>query len=166
MSLASNRPKVLLTGKPVYPDGRRYPGAIVGERATIDDLVRDPRANYVAVVGGDTHNYQRYPVRLADGRTIHYVVSGGGGAFTHATHPIPRIAGLEGVGEDDFRCYPLRGDSLARFSQMYDRRIAGGRGLLRLDPDQAASYLAEVHGTTPARGKRVKLSARRGASPA
>ncbi len=96
VSLGSDRPKVLLTGKPVYADARRYPGAIVGEQATIDDLVRDPRANYVAVIGGDTHNYQRYPVRLVDGRTIHYVFSGGGGAFTHATHPIPRIAGLEG----------------------------------------------------------------------
>ena len=49
------------------------------------------RGRYVMAVGGDTHNYQRYPVKLSDGRTIQYVVSGGGGAYTHATHQIERV---------------------------------------------------------------------------
>jgi hypothetical protein len=116
----------------------------------VDDIVRDPGAHYVAAIGGDIHNYQRYPVRLPDGRRIQYVVSGGGGAFMHATHQIP-LVDLPGVGEEDFRCYPLRSDSLARYSQLYDRRL-GGTGKLRLAPEEAAAYLAGLLDMDPTRG--------------
>ena len=71
---------------PRYSDGERVPGAIEGSAETLDDIVRDPRSNYVAAIGGDRHNYQRYPVRLPDGRTLQYIVKGGGGRF-HARHP-------------------------------------------------------------------------------
>jgi hypothetical protein len=153
VSLADERPKVLLTGKPIYVDGKHHPGRIAGEGGTVDDIVRDPRAGYVAAIGGDVHNYQRYPVRLPDDREIQYVVSGGGGAFMHATHQIPRID-VPGVGEDDFRCYPLRSDSLARYSQLYDRRL-GGTGALRLAPEEAAAYLAGLLDMDPTRGDAV-----------
>src|SRR4051812_24237125 len=105
------KPKVLLTGKPLIVDGGYHPGTIEGAAHTVDDIVREPAHGYVASIGGDIHNYQRYPATLDDGRRMEYVVSGGGGAFMHATHRIARVD-IAGVDEDRFRCFPLRGDSL------------------------------------------------------
>jgi Calcineurin-like phosphoesterase len=156
VSLGSERPKVLVTGKPLIVNGHRVPPA-VGER--VEAVVRDPQARYVMAIGGDTHNYQRYPVELAGGRVIHYVVSGGGGAYTHATHQIDRVD-VDGVTEDRFKCYPLRSDSLARFSQLYDARLAGGRGRLELTPAEAATYLSELLKLDPTRETKVALSPR------
>jgi hypothetical protein len=159
VSYGDPRPKILLTGKPIYVDNEHHPGPIAGETGTVDDVVTDARANYVAAIGGDIHNYQRYPVHLPDGRLLQYVVSGGGGAFMHATHQIEKVD-LPGVTEADFRCYPLRGDSLARYSQLYDSKLHT-RGRLRLTPPEASAYLAELlelHPTRP--GPPVKLSAR------
>ena len=90
VSRADTRPEGARSpGKPIYVNGERHPCPIAGG-GTVDDVVRDPAANYVAAIGGDIHNYQRYPVTLPDGRTLQYVVSGGGGAFMHATHQIPQ----------------------------------------------------------------------------
>jgi hypothetical protein len=158
VSFADDRPKVLLTGKPLYVDGERHPCPIA-DGGSVDDVVRDARANYVAAIGGDIHNYQRYPVELPDGRRVQYIVSGGGGAFMHATHQIPKID-LEGTSEEEFRCYPLRGDSLARYSRLYDDRLTGGSGALRLTPAEAATYMAELLDLHPTRGERVKLGFR------
>lgn len=165
VSRSSPKPKILLTGKPLYVNGVRDPGRIEGSSETVDDIVRAPEHNYIAAIGGDIHNYQRYPVRLEDGRTIQYIVSGGGGAFMHGTHKIPNIdtSGLEGVSEADFRCYPLRGDSLSIFSRNYGRLFSLGHighwlGLGRLmlrfwfiPPDQAAAITAEQLRITPTR---------------
>jgi hypothetical protein len=152
------RPKILVTGKPLIVNSRRLDPKLA---KAVDDVVRDERANYKVAIGGDTHNYQRYPVTLPDGRPLQYVVSGGGGAYTHATHQIPRVdLPDDGVAEDDFTCYPLRGDSLARFSQLYDRRLAFGRGLLELTPEEAASYLSTGLEIEPTRGEQVTLSRR------
>lgn len=156
VSQSSDRPKVLVTGKPLIVNGHRIPDA---EGAAIEAVVRDPAARYVMAIGGDTHNYQRYPVRVDDGRTIQYVVSGGGGAYTHATHQIPHVD-VDGVDEDAFKCYPLRSDSLARFSQLYDQRLTGGHGWLQLDPDEAATYLSKLLHMTPTREDTVRLSLR------
>ncbi len=114
------RPKILVTGKPIYT-ANAYKPSPLEEGGTIDDIVRDPANRYVAAIGGDVHNYQRYPVKVGD-RVIQYIVSGGGGAFMHATHTIQRVD-VGGVHEDDFRCYPLRGDSLSFYSQLYARRL-------------------------------------------
>jgi Calcineurin-like phosphoesterase len=151
-----DRPKILLTGKPIYVDGRYRPGVIEGERGTVDDVVRDPEHHYIAAIGGDIHNYQRYPVRLDDGRTIVYLVSGGGGAFMHDTHGIDNIDATEvggAVGEADFRCYPLRGDCLSRYSVLYGRklRLIGGERLLSIRPDAAAAIMAKRLGLAPTR---------------
>ncbi|CAL9353016.1 hypothetical protein SUDANB96_00509 [Streptomyces sp. enrichment culture] len=141
------RPKVLITGRPIYVDGEHHPCAIEGG-GTVDDIVRDPEHRYVAAIGGDIHNYQRYPVQV-DGRTVQYVVAGGGGAFMHATHTIARVS-VAGVTEDDFRCYPLRGDSLAFYSALYGRRLRLRR-FFTLTEDEAAAVVAERLGITPAR---------------
>ena len=84
-------------------------------------------------IGGDTHNYQRYPVTLPDGR-VDPVRRQRRRRRVHARDaPDPAASTLEGVTEAEFKCYPLRSDSLARFSQLYDERLAGGRGLAGAD---------------------------------
>ncbi|MEW2812663.1 metallophosphoesterase [Streptomyces massasporeus] len=142
------RPKILVTGSPLYVDGRREPCAVEGG-GTVDDIVRDPDHHYVAAIGGDIHNYQRYPVVLDDGRTLQYVVAGGGGAFMHATHTIPRV-NVAGVTEQDFRCYPLRGDSLAFYSRLYGRRLRMRR-FFTLTEAEATAVIAERLGIKPTR---------------
>jgi hypothetical protein len=153
VSANSPKPKILLTGKPIYVDGEHHPGAIEGG-GTVDEIITAREHNYIAAIGGDIHNYQRYPIELADGRTLLYVVSGGGGAFMHETHTIPNLdgTGLGGMSEAKFRCYPLRGDSLSRFSQLYARklipRLLGARFI---EPDMAAAIVGERLGMTPTR---------------
>ena len=144
------KPKILLTGKPLYVNNKCEPGLIAGRDFTVDDVVRDPENNYVAAIGGDIHNYQRYPAPV-DGRTIQYIVSGGGGAFMHATHTIPKVD-VNGVSEDDFKCYPLRGDSLAFYSRLYSRKLALRSRALQIAPEQASALIASRVNSVPTRG--------------
>jgi Calcineurin-like phosphoesterase len=127
-----DKPKVLLTGKPLIVDGQYHPGVIEQRGFTVDDLVREPAHRYVAAIGGDIHNYQRYPVRLEDGRRLEYVVAGGGGAFMHATHRIePVDLGIvsedgsdpDPVRGDGFRSFPLRGASLEFYARVVRREL-------------------------------------------
>lgn len=152
ISRAVDKPKILVTGTPLYSDAAHHPTPIAGTDGTVDDIVRAPEHNYLAAIGGDRHNYQRYPVRMGDGRTIQYIVSGGGGAFLHDTHLIPKVE-LPGVSEEDFRCYPLRGDSLSVLSRTYQRRLGWLVGNVSLSPDQAAAVLADDLDMTPVREK-------------
>ncbi|MGW0945573.1 metallophosphoesterase family protein [Streptomyces sp. NPDC002623] len=153
------RPKILITGSPLYVDGEHHPCPIDGG-GTVDDIVSAPEHRYVAAIGGDIHNYQRYPVRLADGRTLQYVVSGGGGAFMHATHTIPRVS-VAGVTEQDFRCYPLRGDSLAFYSGLYGRRLRLRR-FFSLTEAEGQAVVAERLGIPATRtpGPQVRVTRR------
>ncbi|MFJ7149275.1 metallophosphoesterase family protein [Streptomyces sp. NPDC100445] len=141
------RPKILVTGSPLYVDGEHHPCPVEGG-GTVDDVVRAPEHHYVAAIGGDIHNYQRYPVDVG-GRTVQYVVAGGGGAFMHATHTIPRVS-VGGVTERDFRCYPLRGDSLAFYSRLYGHRLRLRR-FFRLTAAEATAVIAERLGIEPGR---------------
>jgi hypothetical protein len=141
--------KLLLTGRPIWVNGEHKPCEIrwlpgfsrdrrparTGDPApvrtgdepvsppyeTVDEIVRDSEFEFLGVIGGDVHNYQRYPVRLGNATTapvVQYIVSGGGGAFMSPTHTVEDLDELGGpVGEDELRLYPLRGDSLARFAQ-------------------------------------------------
>ncbi|GGK72089.1 metallophosphoesterase [Sphaerisporangium melleum] len=143
---ADPRPKVLITGKPIYDRNQYHPCPIEGG-GTVDEIVRDPAHGYVAAIGGDTHNYQRYPVRVGD-RTIQYIVAGGAGAFMHATHTIPRVD-VGGVHEDDFRCYPLRGDSLSFYSKLYSHRLR--MPWLYLTPDEGLTLMSDHIGNVPPR---------------
>lgn len=151
-----SRPKILVTGSPIYVDGKHHPCAIAGG-GTVDDIVRDPAHHYVAAIGGDIHNYQHYPVDV-DGRRIEYVVSGGGGAFMHATHVIPKVS-VGGVEEDDFRCYPMRGDSLAFYSRLYGRRLHL-RKLFDLTPEEAAAVISRRLGIPAARQSAAPVTLR------
>jgi Calcineurin-like phosphoesterase len=152
VSKESDRPKILLTGKPIYVDGTYREGKLEGQ-GSVDEIVRAPEHNYIAAIGGDIHNYQRYPVRVPGDRVIQYIVSGGGGAFMHATHSIPKIdpekAG--GATEDEFRCYPLRGDSLSIYSKLYGRKLGPAKKLMTIPADEAAAIVAKRLGITPAR---------------
>lgn len=152
-------PKILVTGSPLYVDGKYDPCAIEGG-GTVDDIVRDPDHHFVAAIGGDIHNYQRYPVQLTDGRTLQYVVSGGGGAFMHATHTVPRVD-IGNVTEQDFRCYPLRGDSLAFYSRLYGRRLHLRR-FFTLTEAEASAVICERLGIPPTRtpGPPVRITRR------
>ncbi|MEV5711522.1 metallophosphoesterase [Actinoallomurus sp. NPDC052274] len=148
------KPKILITGKPLYVDDASHPCAIAGG-GTVDEIVRDPACNYVAAIGGDIHNYQRYPVRVGD-RVIEYIVSGGGGAFMHATHTIPRVT-VGGVSEEEFRCYPLRGDCLAFYSRLYGRRLRLRR-FFELTEDEAAAVIEQRLGIPPHRETRATVT--------
>jgi hypothetical protein len=159
-----DKPKLLLTGKPIYVDGEYHPGPIEGG-GTVDEIVRAPGHCYVAVIGGDVHNYQRYRVKMeGHAEPFYYIVSGGGGACMSATHKIPKVS-LPGIEEDDneddeeksdfekndFICYPRRGDSLSFYSKLYDRRFGFGKGWLEIPPDEAAAYMANRLGIEPTR---------------
>jgi hypothetical protein len=161
-----SKPKLLFTGKPLCVDGRLEPGVIEGASRgqpyrSVHDIFADPDHNYVATIGGDIHNYQHYPIRRPDGRLIHYIVSGGGGAFTHATFRLPSMeAGIPGLGkledgersgEDAFRCYPLRGDSLALYSRLWDQRFFG-LGRYEIEPAIASRLVSEKRGIPVTRG--------------
>ncbi|GIH26823.1 metallophosphoesterase [Acrocarpospora phusangensis] len=152
---ADPRPKVLITGKPIYVRDDYKPCPIEGG-STVDEIVTDPKHNYLAAIGGDVHNYQRFPVKAGD-RVIQYLVAGGGGAFMHATHTIPRVTR---VPEDSFKCYPLRGDSLSFYSLLYSRRFR--MKWLYLTPDQGLALMSERVGNTPPRdmAEPVRITAR------
>jgi hypothetical protein len=171
------RPKLLVTGKPIYVDGAYHPGEIdwgpagypglddeVGNLRTVDDIVREPSHRYVAAIGGDVHNYQRYSVLINDAgtgkdgpppgldtpeetvRRLEYVVAGGSGAYLSATHRFGRVQldpregrkrgshpklprNVAPVDESAFWCYPLRGDSLARFVRRFVPGLAIALGI-------------------------------------
>jgi hypothetical protein len=116
------------------------------------DVVHHPPFGYVASIGGDIHNYQRYPVRVGD-RVVQHVVSGGGGAFMHATHLIPvlRPDDVLGVTEEEFRAYPLRRDSLAAYSQVLQGMLDRWHVPLKvtLTPEEAAALLWQRMGLLP-----------------
>jgi hypothetical protein len=146
---ACDGPKILLAARPVFSGARLHRIPIEGG-GDLNEIVTDPAHGYVAAIGGGDHAYQRYPVLLRDGRVLQYVVAGAAGAPLSATHRIPNVDRLApAVVEEDFRCYPLRGDSLARFSGR--RRGFLGLGSLVVGPDDATTIMAERIGIPPPR---------------
>ncbi|GAB3675761.1 metallophosphoesterase [Actinocorallia lasiicapitis] len=156
---ADPRPKLLITGKPIYKDDVYQPGSIEGG-GTIDEIVRE--FDYVAVIGGDIHNYQRYPIavpRHGRDEIVQYLVAGGSGAFMHATHTIDQTTV---VPEESFRCYPLRGDSLVFYSRLYGRRLRrfGLRRFFDISYPEAAAAITRRIGVAPSRPADAKPSLR------
>jgi len=87
-------PKVLLTGSPLVVNRERHPCPIAGGRVadpstgarfdSVADIVEYDGHGYVAIIGGDIHNFQHYRIG-----GLEHIVAGGGGAYLTATHPIP-----------------------------------------------------------------------------
>lgn len=156
------KPKLLILGKPIYSGATVSPRRILppaGATAAGDHddsvlgVLRDSENNFVAVVAGDVHHYERHAIELGDGRVLHSVINGAGGAFMTSTHQIPRVD-LPGVDESRFVVYPTRGDSLRAYS------ISLLRKLRRMTPwvsgpvrgipaNEAAAIVAKRHGLTP-----------------
>jgi hypothetical protein len=69
------------------------------------------------------------------------------------THRIPKVTPHEvpGVDEEDFKCYPRRGDSLSIYSRVIDRRLFFGLGLFEIDPSEAAVLMGTLLGIVPSR---------------
>jgi hypothetical protein len=153
VSHTNDKPKVLVTGKPLVVNLEHKPcritdhaghdaPVVLGEQTTggeqtrftsVDEIVRHEPFGYVASIGGDIHNFQHYRVVLAEeGRPFDYIVSGGGGAYMSATHPIPcsqSTAELsfspeephadqarQAISLTEHHLYPTREQSLAYFA--------------------------------------------------
>lgn len=125
LSQESRKPKILMTGKPLKVNGGLSKAAVSADGADsrLYALVTDPANHYVATVGGDVHNFQLYDDR--DPKTqegLVHLVSGGAGAYTHATHPIRASlsdarADLTSESEPEPNLFPGSAESLAYFAQ-------------------------------------------------
>ncbi|WP_177191434.1 metallophosphoesterase [Nocardioides luteus] len=128
-SLGEGKPKILMTGKPLVVNGGVRTCSVPGEQGTVPDpvyrVVADPAQGFVATIGGDTHNFQLYepPTDTQTGarRGLWHIVTGGGGAYTHATHPI-RTAEPDPRVETTFpptqeKLFPRSHESLSFFAQ-------------------------------------------------
>lgn len=155
---AGDKPKILISGKPIYSGHQMSPrrflsatGSDNGHSGLLWSVVRDPANNYVAMISGDVHHYERHSVQLAEGRRIECVISGGGGAFMTSTHQIPKVDRPD-VDESSWTVYPTRADSLRAYTISFQHRIR------RLTPwrsktpvrgipaDEAAAIVANRHG--------------------
>jgi hypothetical protein len=129
-------PKILVTGNPLVVNARVEPcwvGKAPKDSFTAKvpslwkDLVGNPAYNYIATVGGDVHNYQRYPAAPHEGPGPRVnIVSGGGGAFMHATHSYALAANdsrlIENPHVQPYRqpdeSYPTPAQSLDHFARL------------------------------------------------
>lgn len=155
---AGDKPKLMVSGKPVFAGPDASPRRILpadGSDAGYSDLlwnvIRDPANNYVAMLAGDVHHYERHNVQLPEGRVLPCIISGGGGAFMTSTHQIARVERPE-FDEGDWVVFPTRGDSLRAYSMVIQRRLARVIPWLHRDrirgipADEAALIAAERHG--------------------
>jgi hypothetical protein len=161
VSSDAQRVKVLLTGKPLWVDGAYHPCPIEwGSRSdypngyeTVDDVVRDPTNGYVASIGGDVHNFQRYRVTLTNqnngnDRTLEYIVAGGSGAYMTATHKFGRV-------DNHVR------ESLASRECRIRRQQAGKRPPRRILPPATVAPITEGNFSSyPSRGDSLAYYAR------
>jgi hypothetical protein len=153
---AGPKPKLLISGKPVFAGATASPRRILdptghGNSGMLWSIVRDPANNYLAMISGDVHHYERHAVRLSGDRTMQCVITGGGGAFMGSTHQIPRVQRPD-VTEHEWVVYPTRGDSLRAYSMSFERRLARvlwwrrRRPVSGIPADEAAAIVAERHG--------------------
>ena len=121
-SLSGEIPKILMTGKPLLVNGERRTCEVSGRPGkNVYDVVAERKRRYVATLGGDTHNFQLYdPLSSGGSRDgLWHIVSGGGGAYTHATHPI-RTATSDARTDMDFQpstLFPRSAESLSYFAR-------------------------------------------------
>ncbi|MGH2905401.1 MAG: metallophosphoesterase family protein [Solirubrobacterales bacterium] len=148
---AGDKPKLLVSGKPIYSGPQMSPRRILPKSdddpgGLLWSVLRDPANNFVAMISGDVHHYERHPVKLSDGRTLQCVISGGGGAFMTSTHQIPRVE-LPDVSEQDWVVFPTRGDSLRGYSVSLLRKFRRvGVKPRGIPADEATAIVAARHG--------------------
>lgn len=154
---AGPKPKLLVSGKPVYAGPNMSPRRILGVDGGEDhagllwSIVRDPANNYAAMIAGDVHHYERHSVRVPDGREIQCVISGGGGAFMTSTHQLPRVDRPD-VDESTFVVFPTRADSLRAYSIILQRKLQrlafwrADRPVRGIPADEATAIVAKRHG--------------------
>jgi hypothetical protein len=154
---AGPKPKLLVSGKPVYAGANMSPRRILGPDGSdaggglLWTLVRDPANNFIAMIAGDVHHYERHSVRVGDGREIHCMISGGGGAFMTSTHQLAKVDRPD-VDESTWMVYPTRGDSLRAYSIILLRKLRrltpwrGGRPVRGIPADEAAAIVSQRHG--------------------
>lgn len=110
------RPKVLVSGKPIFRNGRR-------DRKLCELLKILATEGYRLVIAGDMHNFQRYRIPAGEfgaPEDIWHVVNGGGGAYLRQTHDIPDVGRMAlgtraPLAPEDFACYPSREKSRELF---------------------------------------------------
>jgi len=114
---ATPQPKILVLGKPIYVNGEHN-----DRLDNVNDILN--KANYRLVIAGDTHNFQKYRVKVKTNghdRFVWHLVNGGGGAYLVRTHTIPSANEMKLLGQawsepDDFECYPTRDQSRKFYS--------------------------------------------------
>ncbi|MFV1997170.1 MAG: metallophosphoesterase [Acidiferrobacterales bacterium] len=73
-----------------------------------NEIIANRNAHLVATLSGDLHHFAHYEARddfkhNSDGLTRHKITCGGGGAFTHGTHHLPKSINL--VEQEETRTY-------------------------------------------------------------
>ncbi len=126
--------KLLVTGKPLVVNQQEDACRIAwprGERHVWDsvaEIVAEPAHRYAATVGGDIHNHQTYRWDAGERPAVH-LVSGGGGAFTSATHAIPPApvaapgAGARPAIPPLRDTFPAQSDSLLIYARRFAPRL-------------------------------------------
>jgi Calcineurin-like phosphoesterase len=158
MAEGSDAPKILFCGRPLIVNGERHPCAFEpgadsddgtingahGSYGNVDDVVRNARNCFVAAIGGDVHNYQRYLAHITqkdhDGnvssRTLPYLVCGGGGVYIGQTIAVRTVdinarldEGNETIEcrEDEMVLFPVRAHSRIYLSAIVRRALRRAR---------------------------------------
>lgn len=149
----TDKPKILLSGMPIYANG-----VYNSKLANVDAVVRDE--SFVLVIAGDTHNFQKYRIRLAE-REVWHMVNGGGGAYIRRTDQIPHARDMRfGTSDvrlssepEDFECYPTRKQSKRYYGAGFRARLPNWL----LDRDQPPYHQSFLRVAVQAHGLRVQL---------
>lgn len=150
------KPKILISGKPIFVNG------------TFNDSLKDlneivNRFNYLLVITGDTHNFQKYQIPInvnGQQRIVWHLVNGGGGAYMNRTHTIPNARDMRfptalGIRLEnepaDFECYPTRDES----RELYGSWLLENAPDALVDRDQPPYHKSFVKVKVQADGLRV-----------
>ncbi len=90
---------ILCTAEPAWVYRQLYPENTSYDRLRffIETYITDDRAGLIGkkftlatALTGDLHHYSHYCFKDESGQSNHYIGAGGGGAFTHLTHNLPK----------------------------------------------------------------------------
>ena len=156
VSLGSDRPKILITGKPLIVNGAA--GSPSSGASDIAEVVADPRRQ---LRGGDRRRHAQLPALPGQARRAHDPVRGQRRRrrvhARDAPDPARRRSMATRTNSSAIRCAATRWRA-SRSSTT--RKFAGGKGWLVLCSAEAATYLSELLQLTPTREQPVPLSRR------